>query len=591
MGNIQNHNRHTFMLDLCGDDYWDFHLCINNSYGFNDDLSDKCLSAYIDISNSDCVWFDDLYSIDKYKWEGSVSNGLKLENFGFTSVDNGRTFYDKTHITNKQFFDLYTKTEFNINENNHQLSLTKIRGNQQLYDYSNEIVFEDDLQVSRLNGGWYQGFFCANDGTDYKVLPTDIDSGWTFEFVLKKHDLANSKKRLNDEYPENKGIFFYIGTRAENKWWTHYVDVNNFQRYDKRGLSNEYVSSEYIDDIQLNIDYLTEVYQYEKKKKEWEYSKEYLIYDEDESKAFTDEYIDDNYYGNNNTKYVEDDYIEKDLEIDENTQIVTKDGHDLYTPNVKLYKTDNKFLFFDRTCDGLTTDKWTPETEMVMSYIAPPKMENYFTLLNRGCNGYDINSLKKIIDIKSREYNVLDDLYRNAFALQIKDDGSIGYKYMVKDCDSEAENYKIESEFSNTGVITPDEWCTIHVKILPVIHKSKNLNCINNNPSTDKMQIIFYVNGKIIMVSKELPMLNLKKLNDLNDKQEGVPFNISLGGGTQGLCETVDINYKKLPEYKLPLEKEFGGSFIGFLKSFKFYTCDLNFTQLQYNFLKNNNIY
>ena len=27
-----------------------------------------------------------------------------------------------------------------------------------------------------------------------------------------------SDKTLNDKYPNNKGIFFYIGTRAENKW-------------------------------------------------------------------------------------------------------------------------------------------------------------------------------------------------------------------------------------------------------------------------------------------------------------------------------------------------------------------------------------
>lgn len=86
------------------------------------------------------------------------------------------------------------------------------------------------------------------------------------------------------------------------------------------------------------------------------------------------------------------------------------------------------------------------------------------------------------------------------------------------------------------------------------------------------------------MVSKELPMLNLKQLNDLADKQEGVPFNLSIGGGTQGLAETVYLNYMKPPEYVLPLEKEFGGSFIGWVKSFKFYTCPLNFAEITQNY-------
>jgi hypothetical protein len=44
----------------------------------------------------------------------------------------------------------------------------------------------------------------------------------------------------------------------------------------------------------------------------------------------------------------------------------------------------------------------------------------------------------------------------------------------------------------------------------------------------------------------------------------------------------------KLPEYVLPIEREFGGSFIGWIKSFKFYTCPLNYKEIlkNYNFNK-----
>ena len=89
--------------------------------------------------------------------------------------------------------------------------------------------------------------------------------------------------------------------------------------------------------------------------------------------------------------------------------------------------------------------------------------------------------------------------------------------------------------------------------------------------------ILYGFNGKLF-----------KMLNDLEEKQEGVPFNISIGGGTQGLSEVVYLNYMKLPEYVLPLEKEFGGSFIGWLKSFKFYNCLLNYQEIlgNYNFTK-----
>ena len=183
---------------------------------------------------------------------------------------------------------------------------------------------------------------------------------------------------------------------------------------------------------------------------------------------------------------------------------------------------------------------------------------------------------------------MLQDIYRNAFALQIKDDGTIGYKFLVKDCESEEEKYKIESQFTKVPVIENKKWYTINVKILPVKNYVRNFFCLSQTLISEKMQIYIYVNGKLVLVSRELPMLNLKLLNDLQEKQEGVPFNISLGGGSQGLAEVVYLNYMKLPEYVLPIEKEFGGSFIGWLKSFKFYTCPLNYSEIwkNYNFNK-----
>ena len=105
--------------------------------------------------------------------------------------------------------------------------------------------------------------------------------------------------------------------------------------------------------------------------------------------------------------------------------------------------------------------------------------------------------------------------------MQIKDDGTIGYKYLIKDCNSEEENYQIEREFTTNSVISNNKWYTIHIKITPIRHKDKsNLNCLSENTINDKMQIMFYVNGKLVLVSKELPIFNFKMLNDLEEKQE-----------------------------------------------------------------------
>lgn len=586
MSNILNHNRNIFQFDINKEDYWDFQLCIDNAYDdFGEGLVERCLSAYIDLSDDECIWFDNIYSKNHFIWQNAVNNGVELNNFGYTSVDNGKTYYEKDRISNKEFFKIYTDTTYQTEEDDFKLVLSKVKGNQQIYDYSNDITFwNDTFQVSKLNGGWYQGFYCANDGKEYKVLPTDLGSGWNLEFVINKEDFVNEKRTMNDVYPENKGIFFYIGTRAENKWWIKYLTDHDFDWCKKTGFADDYVEKTYNDDIHLNDDYfkaLVEVYE-----SEGYFGDNYIVEQENTNEsAFESDYTKEKPC-NICADYVTDGYYEEEMVIDEDMKLDTDTGYDMYQPNIVRKKTDNKFLIFDRTCDGQTADKWDEEnTEVFLEYIKKPEIGNYFRLFHHGCDGYDVNKVKKVLEKENKRYNVLKDLYRNAFALQIKDDGTIGYKYLVKDCDKEQEDYKIESEFTTNSVINEKEWYTVNVKIQPLKHKDKSDDiCLSPNSFLDTMQIMIYVNGKLVLVSRELPIFNFKLLDDLEEKQEGVPFNISLGGGTQGLAEVVYLNYLKLPEYILPLEKEFGGSFIGWIKSFKFYTCPLNYYEIRQNY-------
>ena len=581
-----NHNRNIFQFDINKEDYWDFQLCIDNAYDdFGEGLVERCLSAYIDLSDDECIWFDNIYSKNHFIWQNAVNNGVELNNFGYTSVDNGKTYYEKDRISNKEFFKIYTDTTYQTEEDDFKLVLSKVKGNQQIYDYSNDITFwNDTFQVSKLNGGWYQGFYCANDGKEYKVLPTDLGSGWNLEFVINKEDFVNEKRTMNDVYPENKGIFFYIGTRAENKWWIKYLTDHDFDWCKKTGFADDYVEKTYNDDIHLNDDYfkaLVEVYE-----SEGYFGDNYIVEQENTNEsAFESDYTKEKPC-NICADYVTDGYYEEEMVIDEDMKLDTDTGYDMYQPNIVRKKTDNKFLIFDRTCDGQTADKWDEEnTEVFLEYIKKPEIGNYFRLFHHGCDGYDVNKVKKVLEKENKRYNVLKDLYRNAFALQIKDDGTIGYKYLVKDCDKEQEDYKIESEFTTNSVINEKEWYTVNVKIQPLKHKDKSDDiCLSPNSFLDTMQIMIYVNGKLVLVSRELPIFNFKLLDDLEEKQEGVPFNISLGGGTQGLAEVVYLNYLKLPEYILPLEKEFGGSFIGWIKSFKFYTCPLNYYEIRQNY-------
>ena len=579
MSNILNHNRKNIEFSLIKEDYWDFHLAIDKSTQIlADGLTERCLSSYIDLSEGECVWFDDVYSKSKYVWESAINdNTLEFGNFGYTSVDNGKTHYEKDRISNKEFLDIFLNTTYKPQENDLRLTLSKVKGNQQLYDYSNDITFwNEKFQVSKLNGGWYQGFFCGDKGKHYKTLPTDINNGWSIEFVLNKEDFENNKETLNKKYVENKGIFFYIGTRAENKWWEKYLNNHDFDWCQKNGFADDYVNEEYSKIDSLNANYFkpfADTYD-----SEGTFDKDYINQDE-------------NLFGKSCKNYVDDEYYEKEVVIDKDMKLETEDGYDVSQPNIEEFTTDNKFLIFDRTSDGVTIDKWDENAEYVFNYIKKPNIGNYFTLFNRTCKGYDVNKIQDLINMQNKEYNVLSDLYRNALALQIKDDGTIGYKFLIRDCDSEVENYKIEQEFTKKTVINEKQWYTVHVKIIPIRHKIKEYPlCLRKNSVDDKMKIIIYVNGSLVLVSKDLPMLNLKQLNDLDSKQQGVPFNISIGGGTQGLAEVVYLNYQTPTEYTLPLEKEFGGSFVGWLKSFRFYTCPLTFEEIvkNYQFEKQN---
>lgn len=533
MGNILNHNRPVFKLKTSKSDYWDMHLYEHQGGGgLSDGLQDDCLAAYIDTTFDDCIGDSELVSLPDYVWDDAVNNGVELNNIGLTGVDNGLITYDKDAITEEEFSDLYTNSKLVIDADDMRLHLNKVGGNNKIYNYSNELVTEDNMRVARLNGGFFQGFFKTGNGCNYNILPSDLENGICLEFTLKpeafKSNYSVKKSKysvidynsdgwdgdsdinksyfnknynsdgylddfplptLNDVYPDNAGTFFYIGTRAENKWWKYYVDT------------------------------------------------------------------------------------------EDNSDIETAGGISV-NEQVELIETDNKFITYNRTKKGYKATMGhfdDPEVIEMQKHLAT---ENYFIIMNRAKGGYTARTIKELQQESNADYDILGDLYNNAMSFQIKPDGSIGYKYMIKDCSNE-NGYSIENEWSLPGMVEYGKWCTVDVRIVPVVkYAVTDLGYIK---SQDYMRLMVYVNGRLVLYSKEIRTLDLRALNDIYEKQEGVPYNISLGGGTQGLSDVVYENYKELPEYVLFLEKEFGGTFTGYVKSFKYYTCNQDFTKILNN--------
>lgn len=641
MANLKVNNYHHLRLSINYEDYWDFYINNDNlgNYDFGGkSLFDDCLISYIDLCDEACKGDDGwVYSKDTYKWYAANAVGHTMYDITYTGLDNGLVSYKKDRITNKIFFDIFTGTTLDIVENDYRLKLHAVTGNTMQYDYP--IHFED-CQV-KLNGGFLQGFF-KTECEKYQVLPDNfVNTGAIqFEFELNKCEFEKeSEKTLNDKYPDNKGFFFYIGTRAENKWVYLYDDDEglddclqlgipdfvedggfdkesyiigefvdmafDWEGYDPFELG-DYTNYNYYDDSLYEIktvnddglvDFIDDDYAWEctvdpvQPKIIDENARHSTLqfccgnFSEDvtipffrgcgcpivykkakgKSEGVTNcsAFGEDGYIGDFEDLWdldQETDFIESDLKIDD-FDYETSEGLSLRISNQFYFYTDNKFLLFDRTKNGHTTKDY--EEGMRLMYIGTRNAfkGNLFLLMHRGKGGLTTKDIEQYKEAHTENtYNPYVDIYDNALGFRIKDDGSIGYRLLTKDCSISGKNKtQVVEGYSNAGVINECEWMMVDVKMVFTF---------------GKMRIYFYVNGKLVYSTGDLPALRLRRLHELAAKQEGVPFNISLGGGSQGLADTILPNYMIEPWRVYPIEKNFAGTFIGYIRGFRIFDCD-----------------
>ena len=96
---------------------------------------------------------------------------------------------------------------------------------------------------------------------------------------------------------------------------------------------------------------------------------------------------------------------------------------------------------------------------------------------------------------------------------------------------------------------------------------------------------MFYVNSRLKFTVDNFPEFIAKRLDEHYLKQVGVPFNFSLGGGSQGLIDSQTFDGLDMADRGLPIEKNFAGTFIGDISQFKFNICDLTYADIQYNYV------
>lgn len=571
MEKLNKYKRWNTQLHLYNNMYWDFVLSQDNTpyenINGNTPSKEECLSSYIDFSNNECIEEESVVSLPKYVWQNAISSFSLVKDFGFTGIDNGRVIFDNT-ISNEEYYKILTASylvEFN---NDSRLRLYRVTGN--THNFSYPIEYNETEKFYALKGGFFQGFFKLF-GFDYQVLPQYIENEWNLEFVIRPQDYEEEEATLNSKNNgKNKGLFFYMGTRAENKFAQYYdSEIDNYpDRVADFCCGENYFEFDWDDGETAYSKFKAEFFAF-------------LLLTPFNCSCKTPcisckSYTEDETYQNLAREcelYFGDGYLQNDEELNRN--IETSDGAGIKRGGYYEIKTDNKFLTFDRTKKGLTTDSPNKNAVVTLYGYKDNSSENKFLTFSRTKNGETADNEAT----PKYKYNIKNDIKNNAFALKINDDGSIGYRYIISDCD---EGIKIVEEHSYPNLVRYGKWSVINAKIQII---NGNTDDCGTPMGKRKMRIMLYVDGNLVFISKELPEFNFNEFDEIYAKQEGVPFNISIGGGTQGLSDAWIVD-KRCPFNKvLPLEDNFAGTFIGDIKSFKFYTCPLNINEIRNNYL------
>lgn len=563
MGNLKNYNFNKMDMYLSNFQYYDYYLtldelsippysddCFVVNYDFND----------INIYSTGSTSASTIHSLET--WVGAINSGYTFTTFGLTGLDNGYVSFDKTtgDTANTALLSALTGTTVVITSGDTRLTLNHVTGMTGNYEYPIDILSDSSGDYAKLCGGFYQGYYKL-DGYNYQVLPTRVEKAWVADFWLRKSDLTCSGytgTTLNDTYPDNKGFFFYMGTRAENKFWNIFEGLNT-------GCTSGCTSSS----------------------------------------ACTGTV----------TTYCT---IPKETEI----AISGDSGYPirLSPPPLEITEISNPFLLYGRarknnrcgTCGSKTDDLGTLTTCSSATTITITgftteitNRQNPFLIYGRASNNRScgtcgassgfgnqtvctFSGFTSVLDELDKDVDVID----NAIGFRIKDDGSIGYRALklTGTCvdDVYITGVTVEEGYSVSGVVTDDQWHMVSIRF--VLNKEvpeNKLNCAS--PRVGKLMI--YVDGRLKKTFYEVDEFIAKRLNEYKDKQLGVPFNISLGGGSQGLLESMTFDGQDPNDLGLKIEQNFAGTFIGDISQFRFYICDLNWIDINNNYNRDKNRY
>jgi hypothetical protein len=426
-----------------------------------------------------------------------------------------------------------------------------------------------------LYGGFYQGFYKLN-GYDYEVFPERVNKGWSAEMVLKpritdEYFISGATQQyLNDIYPSNAGTFFYFGTRAENKFYhkasgspvsdSGYTrNTNELTCIETCGCSNSAVT---------NSDCI-KVYP---------------------SSGFTTIHNTGCNCGCARTENIPLPETDPKFDVLSNAISLRFDGCPL-NPSIGI-----KYIKITGDCVTTGVCETTGVTFQTGYTITEVLTDPIYDICNLECDDTDEERWVMISAVFER--------YKTIEECDLLNLGGLNDLRVVTTQSSiDGKSINLISPPETHSGSTPER--KIHI----VRFDRKWFDELNYRLGTLKL----YVNGYLFLVIEDFEEIIPRELNTEKEKQVGVPFNLSFGGGTQGLhdhlifsgCSNPYGPYTQDPELfpnnilsattlsgistNILLEQNFGGTFMGGISQFRMYVEPLSSPQVQHNFrvLKN----
>ena len=418
-------------------------------------------------------------------------------------------------------------------------------------------------QYYELYGGYFQGFYQLW-GYDYKVLPERMNKGWTVEVLLKPRLVdefvpSSGETLLNTLYPDNSGTFFYMGTRAENKFW-HYAGGSNsgdtgYTRV-TQSLSAGCLNTCACSDTGITNANCFTVYP--------------LSAITIQKNCTTEEVL----------------QTERNTELDTFSNALSfRLSGDPSNPRLCV-----KYLLWTGNCETTGTcvnTGQTYETGYTITEIC--STNGIYDDCSTGSTGIE---KWVMIDVVFSRYQTLEDC-------DLVNEGGLGGMRELIYTASTVNNTVslIKPPSTHSGNTYPSKVEVISLQRKWLEQRRFRLG-----------DLIFYINGKRFMKIENFEEVIPRELDEEKEKQVGVPFNISWGGGTFGLRESLTFSgcsgatgpYIQDPEVMcentlsgtslsglttpILLEQNFGGTFMGGISEFRMYIEPLVSSQIQHNY-------